>query len=94
MVRQIERRLRGKPLLAYTYRDFGSLVSLGRYSTVGNLMGFIIDRSIFIEGFVARLMYRSLHLLHERALHGTARTVLDSLARSLSRATGPRVKLH
>jgi NADH dehydrogenase len=94
MVRQIERRLRGKPLLAYTYRDFGSLVSLGRYSTVGNLMGFIIGRSIFIEGFVARLMYRSLHLLHERALHGTARTVLDLLARSLSRATGPRVKLH
>ena len=29
MVRQIERRLRGQPLLPCQYRDFGSLVSLG-----------------------------------------------------------------
>ena len=94
MVRQIERRLREKPLLPYTYRDFGSLVSLGHYSTVGNLMGFLIGRNVFIEGFFAKLMYRSLLLTHERALHGTARTVLDLLARRLSRATGPRVKLH
>jgi NADH dehydrogenase FAD-containing subunit len=55
MVRQIERRLREKPLLPYTYMDFGSLVALGRYSTVGNLMGFLIGRNIFIEGFFARL---------------------------------------
>ena len=94
MVRQIERRLRGKPLLPYTYRDFGSLVSLGEYSTVGNLMGFLVGRSIFIEGLFARVMYRSLHVLHERALHGTPRAVLGLLARSLSRRTGPRVKLH
>src|SRR5208337_4473206 len=31
MFRQIERRLRGKPLEPYVYRDFGSLVSLGRW---------------------------------------------------------------
>jgi NADH dehydrogenase FAD-containing subunit len=36
MVQQIERQLGGKPLLRYTYRDFGSLVSLGSYGTVGN----------------------------------------------------------
>jgi NADH dehydrogenase len=93
MLRQIGCRLRGKPLGPYTYRDFGSLVSLGRYSTVGNLMG-IVGRNIFIEGLFARLMYKSLRLMHERALHGTPRTILDLLARSLSRATGPRVKLH
>jgi NADH dehydrogenase len=93
MLRQIGRRLRGKPLGPYSYRDFGSLVSLGRYSTVGNLMG-IVGRNIFIEGLFARLVYKSLRLMHERALHGTPRTILDLLARSLSRATGPRVKLH
>ena len=94
MIRQIERRLRGEPLRPYTYRDFGSLVSLGKYTTVGNLMGLLVGRSIFIEGLFAKAMYTSLHLLHERALHGTPRTVLDLLARSLSRGTGPRVKLH
>jgi NADH:ubiquinone reductase (H+-translocating) len=94
LVRQIERRLRGEPLVPYTYRDFGSLVSLGDYSTVGNLMGFLTGRSIFIEGLFARLMYRSLLALHERALHGFAPMVLGLLSRSLARRTGPQVKLH
>jgi len=93
MVRQIERRLRGGSLLPYTYRDFGSLVSLGRHSTVGNLMG-LFGRGFFIEGLFAGVMYRSLRMLHERALHGTRRAVLGLLARGLSPRTGPPVKLH
>jgi NADH dehydrogenase len=71
MVRQIVRRLRSEPLVPYTYRDFGSLVSLGRHTTVGSLMGFLFGRGMFIEGLIARVMYRSLRLLHERVLHGT-----------------------
>jgi NADH dehydrogenase len=94
MVRQIEHRMRGEPLLPYTYRDFGSLVSLGEYSTVGNLMGFLVGRGIFIEGLFARWMYRSLEAMHERVLYGIPRTALRLLARTLSRRTGPRVKLH
>ena len=50
MVGQIRRRLRGEPLKPFVYRDFGSLVSLGEYSTVGNLMGFIVGKSMIIEG--------------------------------------------
>ena len=94
MRRQIERRLREAPLLPYRYRDFGSLVSLGRSTTVGNLMGFLSGRGLFIEGLVAQLMYRSLRLMHERALHGTGHAALGVLARSLSRRTSPPVKLH
>lgn len=91
MVKQIDARLRGRPLRAYRYRDFGSLVSLGGYSTVGNLMGFIIGRAFFIEGYVARLMYRSLYKMHEAALHGNWRTLRGLL--SGDRPT-PTVKLH
>ena len=94
MVQQIERQLRGKPLLPYTYRDFGSLVSLGNYSTVGNLMGFLFGRGIFVEGLFARLMYWSLRVMHERTVNGVLRTALGLLARGLSRRTGPQVKLH
>jgi NADH dehydrogenase len=94
MVRQMRRRLAGKPLLPWRYRDFGSLVSLGEYSTVGNLMGFLAGKNMMIEGWFARLMYRSLYKMHERALHGTARTTLTSIARALTRRTEPRVKLH
>lgn len=94
MVRQIERRLRGQALLPFAYRDFGSLVSLGRHSTVGNLMGFLFGRGMFIEGVFARVMYHSLRLMHERALNGTFYAVLSFLSRTLSRRTGPQVKLH
>ena len=78
----------------FAYRDFGSLVSLGKYSTVGNLMGFLVGRNIFIEGYFARIMYRSLHLMHEIALYGIGRALLRSLARRLARPTEPEVKLH
>ncbi len=67
---QIPRYLAGKPLQPYVYKDFGSLISFGQYSTVGSLMGFLIGRSIFVEGYFARLMYRSLHLMHDAALFG------------------------
>jgi NADH dehydrogenase len=90
----MRRRLDGKPLEPFKYRDFGSLVSLGEYSTVGNLMGFVRGRGLFIEGYFARLMYRSLYKMHQMALHGAWKVVLDTIARALTRPTEPRVKLH
>jgi NADH dehydrogenase len=94
MLKQLQRRLAGKPLLAWRYRDFGSLVALGHYSTVGNLMGRLIGRSLFIEGYIARLMYRSLYKMHQLALHGVTKVSLDTLARVITRRTEPHVKLH
>jgi NADH dehydrogenase len=91
---QIGRRLRGIPLQPYTYRDFGSLVSLGKWSTVGNLMGFMFGRGIFVEGLFARIMYRSLRLMHEQALGGTRRALLALVARALAHRIDPPVKLH
>jgi NADH:ubiquinone reductase (H+-translocating) len=91
---QIKRRLAGKPLQDYRYRDFGSLVSLGEYSTVGNMMGGLIGGSLMIEGLFARMMYLSLYKMHELALHGSAKVALDTLARLIVRRTEPHVKLH
>lgn len=94
LARQLARRLKGKPLEPFKYKDFGSLVSFGKYSTVGNLMGFLVGRSLFIEGYFARLMYLSLHLMHEVALYGAGRAMLRALARKLSKPSEPAVKLH
>jgi NADH dehydrogenase len=91
---QIRRRMAGKPLTPYRYRDFGSLVSLGEFSTVGNMMGGLIGGSLMIEGVFARLMYVSLYKMHELALHGATKVVLDTLARLITRRTEPHVKLH
>jgi NADH dehydrogenase len=86
---QIKRRLAGKPLAGYRYRDFGSLVSLGEHSTVGNMLG-----GLMVEGLFARGMYLSLYKMHELALHGVAKVALDTLARLIVRRTEPHVKLH
>jgi len=91
---QIRRRLTGRPLKAWRYRDFGSLVSLGEFSTVGNMMGGLIGGSLMVSGLFARLMYLSLYKMHELALHGSVKVALDTMARVITRRTEPHVKLH
>ncbi len=94
LLKMLPRRLRGQPLEPFVYRDFGSLISLGEFSTVGSLMDTITRQSMLIEGWFAMLMYRSLYKMHEYALHGFTKVTLDTLARILTRRTEPHVKLH
>ena len=94
MWQQIQRRMANQPLKPYRYRDFGSLVSLGKFSTVGNMMGGLIGKSLMIEGYFAKLMYLSLYKLHEHAIHGTLKTTLFTLSRMITKQTNPTVKLH
>jgi NADH dehydrogenase len=78
----------------YVYKDYGSLVSFGQTSSVGSLMGSLKGLSWFVDGFVARLMYTSLHLMHHQAVLGTVRTAVLALARFLIKRSTPLVKLH
>ncbi len=94
LAHQLNRLLEGRPLTAFHYRDFGSLVSLGKYSTVGNLMGNFVGGNLWVEGLFARWMYISLYKMHEMALHGFWKMALSTLARFISRRTEPHVKLH
>jgi NADH dehydrogenase len=82
------------PEAPYRYRDYGSLVSIGHATTVGNLMGSLKGLSWFVEGFVARTMYKSLHLMHHQAVLGSLRTGVLAVARYLIRRSTPLVKLH
>ena len=94
LLRQIKRRIDGQPLQEWQYRDFGSLVSLGEFSTVGSMMGGLVGGNLMIEGYFAKLMYLSLYKMHELALHGGVKVALDTLARLIVRRTEPLVKLH
>ncbi|MCC2616545.1 NAD(P)/FAD-dependent oxidoreductase [Aestuariibacter halophilus] len=90
----LRRQVQGKPLLSYHYTDYGSLVHLSRYSTVGSLMGKLTNSSMFIEGHIARLMYISLYNLHQFAVHGWLKGVLVLLNRKIGNIVGARFKLH
>ncbi|MCX4188319.1 NAD(P)/FAD-dependent oxidoreductase [Methylophaga sp. OBS4] len=92
--KSILNRMAGKALPEYEYHDYGSLVSLGRYSTVGNLMGNLSRGSMMIEGMMARLMYLSLYKMHQVALFGPFRVVMLSLSHIFRRSVHPKIKLH
>ncbi|OYY48844.1 MAG: FAD-dependent oxidoreductase [Methylophilales bacterium 28-44-11] len=95
LVKSIKARIAGKEIMPeYHYTDYGSLVNLGRYSTVGSLMGAVSGGSMYIQGLFARLMYRSLYKMHLMALHGVMSVIMHSIGRLISRRTEPHVKLH
>lgn len=94
LARSLPRILEGKPPLDFTYRDRGSLVSLGEYSTVGSLMGAVARGSVFIEGTIAKWMYWWLHKHHQITVIGLFRTWLTTWAEAIDWARNPRVKLH
>lgn len=94
LAKSLARRLKGKGLPSYVYRDYGSLVALGRYSTVGNLMGGLAKGGLMIEGHMARFVYWSLYKKHQIALHGLFRVVLSTIATFINSPNKPRVKLH
>jgi NADH dehydrogenase len=93
LIKSMSRRLKGKPLPHYVYRDYGSLVSLSRFSTVGTLMGNLVGR-VMLEGKLARLVYLSLYKQHQMSLHGFFRVSMVTMANLVRHRTRPRLKLH
>lgn len=86
--------MQGKELKAYSYMDYGSLVSMSRFSTVGSLMGNLMRGSMMVEGRIARFVYISLYRMHQVALHGYIKTGLMMLVGQINRILRPRLKLH
>jgi NADH dehydrogenase len=86
--------MEGKPLHDYVYRDRGSLVSLSRYSTVGNLMGNLVGGQLAVEGRIARVIYQSLYRMHLISIHGWIKGLVLIGVSIVNRVVRPRLKLH
>ncbi len=94
VAKNIQRELKGKPLIEFKYSDYGSLINLSRFSTVGSLMGNLMKGSMFIEGKIARIMYISLYRMHQLSIHGLLRGPFIILLGSISKIIRPKIKLH
>lgn len=92
--KNIQRECKSKPLIDFKYTDYGSLVNLSRFSTVGSLMGNLMKGSMFIEGKVARIMYLSLYRMHQLAIHGYLKGPFIIILSRLSKIIRPKIKLH
>lgn len=86
--------LNGAALTSFKYVDYGSLVNLARFTTVGNLMGNLGSGRFFVHGLFARIMYLSLYRMHQTAIHGIPRTMLLWVVHKLNRFAQPKLKLH
>jgi NADH dehydrogenase len=93
LAKSLKLRIEGKALPEYKYTDYGSLISLSRFSAVGNLMGNLTG-SVMLEGWLARMFYVSLYRMHQMALYGPFRTAMLMLGSKIGRGTEPRLKLH
>ncbi len=97
LAKSIVNRMNNKPLPTYTYIDYGSLINLSRYTTVGNMMGNLLGKkagSFMIAGLLARLVYMSLYKMHQVVIQGFVRVTLTTIANILTQKTKPRMKLH
>lgn len=88
------RAVNDERLVHFKYHDFGSLVSLSHYSTVGSLMGGLIGGRLAIEGRLARLVYVSLYQMHLLAIHGWLRGLAMIAIGHVNHVIRPRLKLH
>ncbi|MBD8496561.1 NAD(P)/FAD-dependent oxidoreductase [Pseudomonas syringae] len=93
LAKSLRLRIEGKTLPEYSYKDYGSLISLSRFSAVGNLMGNLTG-SVMLEGWLARMFYVSLYRMHQTALYGAFRTLMLMLGSRIGKGTEPRMKLH
>ncbi|MBY0518826.1 MAG: NAD(P)/FAD-dependent oxidoreductase [Sphingomonas sp.] len=84
----------GQPLKDFVYQDHGSLVSLSRFSTVGSLMGNLVGGRMFVEGWIARMVYLSLYRMHLIAIHGWMRGSALIVIGHVNQIVRPKLKLH
>ncbi len=91
--KSIINRLKGQPLVEFVYYDYGSLVSLGKYTTVGNLMGNLMG-TVSIGGFIAKVVYMSLYKMHQVAIHGYFRTAMLTVSNAFRRSVYRKIKMH
>lgn len=85
-----------KNLKSYIYKDYGSLISLSRFNTIGIIMGIgkLIRKSLIINGSIARIIYISLYRIHQISLHGYLKTGLIILVDRINRILRPHIRLY
>lgn len=93
LAKTLVNRLKGKRAIDFRYHDYGSLVSLGKYSTVGSLMGSLMG-TVSVGGFIAYMVYLSLYKMHQVAIHGYFRTAMLTLSNLFRRSTHAKIKMH
>ena len=78
----------------FSYRDYGSVVSLGPHAALGMLVGTVGGRTFQLRGALACWLYGLMYRKHLMALHGFVRMAARTVADWIGERISPSVKLH
>ena len=93
LARAMKCRVTGRALPEFSYRDAGTLVGFGNKGTIGSLSG-LRARPIFVDGWVATVVYKLIYRKHVMTLTGFARMAFDTASHWLRRRAHPLIKLY
>ena len=93
LANQFKRQFKGKPLQSFRFHDYGSLISLSKTGSVGQLLDTVFG-DINVQGGIARYMYLSLYRLHQKTLFGSYKLMFILLKDFFNKTTSPKLKLH
>ncbi len=93
LANSLKNLIKKKPLKNYRYVDYGSLVSLSHNLTTGAL-GVGGEKSMFISGYLARMVYLSLYKSHQIKIIGYWKVAIMTVANFLMRRVRSVLKLH
>ena len=83
-----------KPTPGFTFRDAGTVVSLGRAGAVYQADLGVRSHSLIVDGFAAIGLYKFLYRKHLFSVYGLKRALFQSLSHWLQRLNQPSIKLH
>ncbi|WMC20275.1 MAG: FAD-dependent oxidoreductase [Enterobacteriaceae bacterium PSpyr] len=81
--------LNNKKLKLYKYNDYGTIISLSKFYTIGYLIIKIINKNIIIKGKIAYFIYILLHKLHHIKIQGYIKTLLITIINIIK----PKIKI-
>ena len=84
------RRVAGKPVDGFTFRDAGTVVSLGHAGADISVR----SRSLIVDGLAAIGLYKFLYRKHLFSVVGVKRALFQSLSHWLQSRNQPSIKLH
>ncbi|WP_061125257.1 NAD(P)/FAD-dependent oxidoreductase [Caballeronia catudaia] len=90
----LTRRLDGRAVQDFSYRDQGTLISFGRAGAAGALMSELLRGPLFVDGWIAASAYRHLYRRHIMGLTGVKRAAMYAASQWLRERVRPTVKLN
>ncbi|WGS66249.1 NAD(P)/FAD-dependent oxidoreductase [Enterobacteriaceae bacterium ET-AT1-13] len=77
----------------FKYIDYGTLISLSEFNTIGYLVLNIINKKIIIKGKLARFLYITLYKMHQIKIQGYNKTFLFLIVNIINKFIRPKIKI-